>query len=546
MKFVQPYSIILLCAAVLWPNAKAQAAESVPSSRLLKDGNASRLILPDAPAEAREVAPLLRQVVDIVTSSAALERDIKALRAESDGVKTRLTTVRGELQSVQEQLNQLMQQAQALDRQREARVEALRKELEAKVVDELTFTRQQISVEQAADFTRQVQTFESRQHEAIAQSLDQELFLKERELDQLSQEIDVQTQELLGRLSRLDADSQASKVLEKSTTEAIAKRKAQLAARRQQLTEERNGRLATQRREFVEKLKQQQTAEQERRLTLKEASLRSSMSELLSKAQYEDAKKSEQSKRALDDVHERHTKLTQQQALLTTRVDAIAQELAAKIDQIKEFEDQRKSSVGRLEEAFHRPSPSQQTGVLAWFGRVIQQLPADAATELGQLHQRLTALAEQEQKLQAQRRMLRERQLAMQVSREVESQYQALQAKQRRELESRERRAEELLTKSHALVARGSYEEALHLLAQAQALNPPQADQIQATRDELLRSQAHLQREAQTVQMDQLFNRAMKVFEQGRYEEAMTLFQQVIDQEAKQGTPGHLAGTARP
>lgn len=536
LKLVQPFQIILLCAAVAWPNVVATAAESAPS----------KLLLPDAPAEAHEVAPLLRHVVDIVTSSASLQQDVKALRSESDGLRTRLTAARGELQSVQQELNQLTEQAQSLERQQRARIEALLKELEAKVAEELSYARQHISAEQGADFTREVQTFESRQHDVIAQSLDQELFLKERELDQLSQEIDVQTQELLGRLSRLDADSQVAKSLEKSTAEAIARRKAQLAARRQQLTAERNNRLGAQRREFVEKLKQQQVAEQERRMTLKEASLRSSMSELLAKAQYEDTKKIEQAARTLGDIRERHTKLTRQQALLTTRLDAISQELAAHIDQIKELENQRKGAVERLEQAFHRPNPAQQTGVLAWFGRVIQQLPSDAAAELGQLHQRLVAVAEQEQKLQAQRRMLRERQLAMQVSREVESKYQELQAKQRREYESKTRRADELLTKANSLAGRGAYDEALQLLAQAQALNPPQTEAINTTRDELLRTRAHLQRQSRTAQVEALFNRAMKSFEQGRYEESMALFQQVIDQEATQGRPGSLAGGARP
>lgn len=524
----------------------ATAAESVPSSRLAKGRNAPKVLIPEAPAEAHEAAPLLRQVVDIVTTSASLQQDVKTLRAESDGVRTRLTASRGELQSVQQELDQLTEQAQSLERQQRVRVEALRKELEAKVVSEMSFARQHITAEQTADFTREVQVFESRQHDAIAQSLDQEQFLKERELDQLSQEIDVQTQELLGRLSRLDADSQVAKSLAKSTTEAIARRKAQLAARRQQLSAERNNRLGVARREFVDKLKQQQAAEHERRMTLKEASLRSSMSELLAKAQHEDAKKVEQAQRALGEIRERHTKLTQQQALLSTRLDAITQQLAANIDRIKELEGQRKGAVDRLEQAFHRHNPAQQTGTLAWFGRVVQQLPADAAVELGQLHQRLVAVAEQEQKLQAQRRMLRERQLAMQVSREVESQYQELQARQRREQESKTRRADELLTKANTLAGRGDYDEALQLLAQAQALNPPQTEAIKATRDELLRTRTHQQRQSQTAQLEELFNRAKKSFELGRYEESMALFQQVIDQEAKQGRPGSLAGGARP
>ena len=528
------------------PSVMARAAESIPSSRLVKGGNPSRLLIPEAPAEADEVAPLLRHVVEVVTSAATLQHDIKSLRAESDGVKTRLTAARGELQSVQRQLEEITQQSQALERQQRDRVETLRKELEGKVAEELAYTRQQIGVEQSADFTREVQVFESRQHDAIAQSLDQELFLKERELDQLSQEIDVQTQELLNRLSRLDADSQAAKGLQKATTDAIAKRKAQLAVRRQQLAAERNSRLDVQRKAFIDKLKQQQIAEQERRMTLKEASLRSSMAELLTKAQAEDAKKVEQARRATEEVRERYTKVTQQHALLTTRVDAIAQELSSKSDQLKDLEDQRKGAVSRLEQAFHRPNPAQQSGVLAWFGRVIQQLPGEAASELTQLHQRLTALADQEQKLQAQRRMLRERQLALQVSREVESQYQELQARQRREQDALARRAEELLAKSHQLATRGDYDGALQLLTQAQVLNPPQADAISVARDELMRTRASMQQQAQSAQVEQLFDRAKRVFEQGRYEEAMVLFQQVIEQEAKQGMPGHLAGGARP
>ncbi|MBI4342892.1 MAG: hypothetical protein HY599_05960 [Candidatus Omnitrophica bacterium] len=543
---IRARGVLLLCGAIAWPSVSVFAAESVPSSRLATSGDSSQIFLPDAPLDAQQLGPLLRQVVHVVTSTAAFERDVKALRAEQDGVKTRLTTAEGELQTVERQRQQLTQQLEALERQQQGRLEGLRKELEANLVGELTRARQHVSAEQAADFTRQVQVFEARQQDAIGQSLDQELFLKERELDQLSQEIDVQTQELLDRLSRLDVHSDLAKSLERSTTEAIAKRKAQLAARRQQLTEERNTRLATQRREFIEKLKQHQGLEQERRVTLKEASLRSSMAELLHKAQLEDAGRVDQARRAVDDIRGRHTKLTQQRALLATRIEAINQELAAKIDGIKELEGQRKTSMTRLEQAFHHDNPGEHAGVLTWFGRVIQQLPAEAAAELGGLHQRLAAIAEQEQKLREQRRMLRERQLALQVSREVESQYQALQAKQRREQDSKARRAEELVTQAHQFAGRGQYDEALQLLAQAQTLNPPQAQAIAAARDELLMTRERVQRQTQTVQVEQLFSRAMKVFEQGRYEEAVALFQQVIDQEAKLGTPRPMAGGGRP
>ena len=513
----------------------AFAAESLPTADALKTQSATPPQQPfsDIPPAVQHVAPILRQVVGVIQSNAEVQGEVKRLRTELDTLKAKLAAVNSEFELVDRQQQQFSQQLAALEHQQREGIESLRKELEAKLANEPSAARQSITAEQQRDFAAQVQTFEARQQAAIAKGLDQELELKQRELDQLSQEIDMQMKELLQRLARLGANQEAAKSLERATSEALAKQKADLDARRKQLDGERVTLLAKWRNEFVQHLRQQQEAELQERLTVKEASLRSAMADLLQKTGREEAAKLEQVRHALEEVKQRHARLVQQQALLTSRVEAMDRELASQTKSLQNLQAERLASLSRLEEAFQKPNPMVPPEALAWLGRTIQYMPAEVAAELIPLQQRLVNASEQEQRLQEQRRIVRERQLALELSREMESQHQQIRLRQQREQEARSRKAEELLDKAHQVAGRDNFDEALRLVSQAQALSPPQLNKIAVVREALVNARQRRLREMQAAQIQQLFTQAMQVFDQGRYEEAVDLFERVIAQEAK-------------
>lgn len=499
--------------------------------------------LANVPPSATHLIPALQHVVDVVNSSLESQRKLKAVRTEQDAVKTKLATVAGELQLIGQHRQQLADQLAAMERQQQERLGAMRKELETKLEQEMAQASQQIAQELERDFAQQVQAFDARYHEAIQQVLDQELQLKERELQQLSREIEVQTQDLLDRLNRLNATPELSKTLQQSTAQALAKRKTELELRRQQLTAERDALLTKQRTEFLNYIRQQQTVERQRRLTLKEANLRSAMAELLHKARQDDAARVQQIRQQLDAVTQRYHEAAQQEAVLKSRLGSLDQEAASSAQRLQVLEAERQSSLAKLEQAFRRSPPGMDSDAIAWLGQAAQHVPAELATDLGLMQQRLTAVAEQERQLQEQRRVLRERQLALQLSQEMEAQYERMRLKQQQEQEARARRAEEFLAKARQLADRGKFDDALSFVAQAQAVNPPQLSQITAFREELLREQERAMREAQAAQIERTFARAKVVFEQGNYEEAVKLFEQVIEQEATLGTATTGAST---
>ena len=134
-----------------------------------------------------------------------------------------------------------------------------------------------------------------------------------------------------------------------------------------------------------------------------------------------------------------------------------------------------------------------------------------------------------------QRRVLRERQLAMQLSREMESKFHQAKRRQQRDQETRARKADELLGKVEQRATRGRYDDALQLIAQTQALPPPQMSRVAMLREQIVTAKDEATRQAQTAQIEQSFARAKEVFKQGRYEDAIGLFEKVIAQEAAQG-----------
>ena len=528
----------LIISASGWLSPAVSAGETVPAGVLSAPPDSSPSFLTNVPPQATHVAPALRQVVDVANSSLESQRKVQQLRLEQDGVKTKLATVTGELNLVGQRRQRVMDQIATMEREQQDRVTALRKELEGKLEQELAQAGQQITQELERDFGREIQAFDARHQDAIGQTLDQELQLKERELQQLTREIEAQTHELIDRLGRLDANPELSKALQQSTAQALAKRKAELEARRAQVASERDALLSKQRGAFIEQVRQRQVVERQRRLTLKEATLRSAMAELLHKTSTDDAAGMQQVRQELEAVTQRSNAVAEQQAALKARLEGLDQELAAGARRVESLEAERQTSLARLEQVFHHSNPGLDLEAIAWLGQAAQGVPAELATDLSLLQQRLTALAQQEQQLQAQQRVLRERQLALQLSREMEAQYERTRLKQQQEQDARAQKAEELLAKARESAERGKFDEALGLVAQAQATNPPQLNQITAFREELLQERERTLREAQTAQIERLFARAKAVFEQGKYEEAVELFEHVIKQEAALGASG--------
>ena len=440
----------------------------------------------EVPPEARYVAPSLRQALKAYTDSVEIRHDMRQLRADEDGVKSKLATVSGELKILGEHRQQLEQEVAGLEREQQARLAARLQELEAQLQAEIAQTRQQIIDELQQVFTREVQTFETRQRGVVDKALDQELDLKERELAQLGREIELQTQDLLDRLARLEGSPELASSLERSMNDVLARRKAELEARRRELAAEREAYLTRARAEFVEELKAEQAAELSRRLTVKEAVLRQSMAELLHETRRQDTDRLEERRKTLEQVKSRSAALVQQQVSLQTRLEALDREMTAKVHRADSLEAERQVSLAKLEQAFQKPNPGLRVESLAWLTQAIQQAPSELATELGLLQQRLVTKVRQEQQLDEQRRVLRERQLALQLAHEMEARYQRVQLAEQREREATAQKAEELLAKADALAGQGRFDHALQLVVQAEALNPPQLSRVMMKREALL------------------------------------------------------------
>ena len=494
--------------------------------------------LPSVPPEFDDIAPLLHRLVGVVQSLADTQRELKQLRTEDDELKTKLSTVESELGLIDQEHRQTTAQLAALERSSEERFVSLRKELETKLAGELASARAQIAQDTQRDFDQQLRTFEARQEELVGKTLDHELALKERELEQLSEEINVQTQELLDRLARLEANPELAKALERSTTQALAKRRAALDARRAQLASERHEILSRQRSEVIQKLTEQREAENQRRLTFKEASLRSATAELLRTSEREERDKVGRVRQAAEQVRQRYNKLVQQQALIRARMEETGRALAGKTESREHLEEERPAAIAKLEEAFLKTGPGTvHPEALAWLGRTIRYLPAPVAAELIPMQQRLVSAAEQEERLREQRHIVRERQQALQLSREMAEQHRKVEERQQREQAVRSRNAEELLASADRFAAKGEFDQALELVARAQSINPPQLDRIAMVREQLLATKTQRERQAQTAELERLFRRAKTAFDAGRYEEAVVLFEQVIAQEAAVGRP---------
>ncbi|MBI3330876.1 MAG: hypothetical protein HYZ96_02040 [Candidatus Omnitrophica bacterium] len=534
-------AVLLLAAGVLAAPAARSFAEDGASAAGRPTASFSSF-LAQVPAEARPVAPVLQQVFRAYTAHEQAQRDLRQLRLAQDGVKTKLATVSGELKVLGEHRQRAEQELAALEREQDNRLAALRKDLEARLAEELVQTRQLITEELQGESNRLLQTFEARQQAAIDKTLDQELNLKERELQQLSQEIELQTQDLLDRLARVEADPALASSIEHAMQEVLARRKAELEARRSHLRAERDAYIARGRAQFGEQLKSEQALELQRRLTVQEATLRQSMAELLHQTRRQDAAYLQAKREEVAGVQQRHQALAQEQAALQGRVEELDREMTAKLHRAESVQAERQVSLARLEQAFQRPHADQRVGAIAWLTEAIQQAPAELATELSLLQQRLVTQVREEKQLEEQSRILRERQLALQVAREMEARYQQARLAEQRERDAASRKAEDLITRAGELAGKGRFDEALRLVSQAKALNPPQMSRVAVLQEQLLADRERARREAQTAELERLFARAMETFHQGQYEESVGLFERVIAQEAElegasRGTP---------
>lgn len=507
----------MVTGVVAWPVLPVSAKESP--------------FIDPVPSDAQQIAPALQHAMDIFQAHADARAQSKQWRAEQDGLKTKLAVLNGELEVLTAHRQQTHQQLTSLEADEQTRFESLRKELETKLDGELTQSRQSMAREIDQDLARDVRAFESRLSDAIGKTLDHEIQMQERELAQLNQEIEMQTQELQSRLARLDASPDAMNAVTRSTSEALAKRRAALEARRSQLQAEGDTRVAKPRADFVERLTQQYRAESLRRLTLKEASLRQSMAELLERARAQGESRLQQSRQLFEEVKQRYSQLAQEQASLSARIASLDQQMASQAQRIESLGADQQASLVRIEQAFQKSHSGISPDALSWFAQVIAQLPTELSAELGLLQQRLVVLADAERQLDEQQRVLRERQLAMQLSHEMESRRQQAIAKQQREQDAKARKAEELLTKARQLAERGRFDESLELVAQAQALNPPQRSQVAVVKEEFLAAKEQARTQVQADELEQLFARAMDAFQQGHYAQAIPLFEQVIAQE---------------
>ncbi len=474
-------------------------------------------------------------MVQVAQTSLETEGAVRRLRAEHDDLASKLAAAAGELQLLNEQREQQVQELSALEGEARERVNALHRDLEAKLERQLAEARQAIAQEQQEEFARQVQQFQAHQSEAITAALTKDVEAKEREVEQATQELSALTDNLGSQFARLGLDAQMALSIRQSLKEAVAKKKSELELQRARLESERDAQLARVRQGFVAKLQEQFAVESARRLTLKEASLRSGMADLLRKTSEQEDPQVARARERLADLHHRRITATQHHALLKARVEDAARELEAALQRAKDLQRQREASLTHLEQALQSPHASDNEQALAWLGRALPSLPPAIAADLEALQQRMAALIRQERELAEQRRVLRERQLALQLSRDLELQYQRNRLQQQQEAQARAKRIEGGITRANELASRGQFDDAVHALEQveAQAGDAAQAARIKTLREDMVAAKTAAARKQEAARVERLFSNAMTVYQRGDYEHAMLLFQQVIDDEAK-------------
>jgi hypothetical protein len=519
-------------ASVLAEDIAATGALAVRGPALTTSGSL-KSVLASTPSVATSWAPSLVQAIRAYEAAQQAQEQLKQLRLQTDATRTELTSATGTLELLGRQRQEFEAQAQKLEAERQQRLTALRSELEAKLQTELSQGRQQIDEELKQEHARLMASFDARLGGLIDQHLEQQLEFQQRDIDQLSNELQTLSQEMGNRLGRLQAGSNVAVSMEQAIGRAVAEKKAEIQARHAQIKAQREQLVAKRRQEYAEKLRQQHAVEHQTRLLYKEASLRQAMAELLHGAQNQEDGALRQARQALEDLKPRQMQAAKRHSLLTTRLESLTQQYTGATEQIQVQEAARGESLARFEQTFARANASAQPEGLAWFVQVIQESPPPLASELSVIYHRLNARLQQERQLREQQRLLRERQLALQVSREMERRYQEEQDRQLKEQQAKAKKGDELLIRVKELQGAGRYDDALQLVTQVQMLNPAVGSQVALIQQDLEAAKEQATRQAKAATVERVFSDAMKAFEQGNFEQAVELFEHVIDQEAE-------------
>ncbi len=489
------------------------------------------------PQRAQESAPLLEEMRAAFEASAAAKQAARRSCLEQEHLKARLASIDSERETLARLRQELEEQLIELERRQQERRAAFERELEHGLERELAQIRQQLAEESGADTARVVQAFEVRERERLQQALEEELTQQERELERLSRDVPAQADRLLAQLGQLEAQPELSRSIAHSAHEALASRRAALETRRTRLAEEREGLLAPRRAELLARLKQEQDVESQRRLALQEVKLREAMNALLLKTRLEEMGRFEGVRQALRDAKGSFSQLALQQALLTSRLEAVEEDLGLQRQQIDGLEMRRQVALAGLAQSLRLSSAHGPLATLTWFGKAIEPLPPELIEELGRLQQQVVAWAEEERRLQTQRRAEQQRQRALQIAGELTVQYDELRREQQREAQSRRLEAEQCLAQARQRAGRAQFDQALGLIAQAEAL-APEWDEVALLRAQIVQVRERATRQARRAQAERMFTRGVKVFRQGDFEEAAQMFEQVLAHDERSEPPG--------
>ncbi len=524
-----------LVASMGW-TAVARAQDSFVALQQTPDARSGSLqaLLLNSPPAATPWASSLIQAVEAFTAIQEHQKQLRQLRMETDAVKTELVAINSALELVGRERVELDKQVAALDAKRRDSLGALRKELEGRLNEELTTARSQIVRELDTDMAKQVHAFEARQGEAIEESLTQELQSEEREILHVTKELEALTQELRERLGQLQPGSELANSVQTSVGRTLAQRNAELQARRADLKIRRDKMLADRRAELTERIRQRNTQELQTRLMYKEATLRQSMADLLSKAQAREQDDLVAKQQALMEVKGRQGQLGKRQQLLATRLEEMERKTIGLAKLMEQDENTHAQLLGKLEQTFQQANPRMHQEGLSWFGQVIQQSPPEMAAELSIVYNRLMAKAQQEQQAAEHEKMIRERQLAMEVSREMERRFQQDQQERERTQAAVAKKVDDLMAKIRALQSAGKFDDALRLVAQIQAIDPEQSNQAEMLRQDIISARSDASQREQSAGVERMFGQAMQAFQKGNYEQAVALFERVISSEAAQ------------
>lgn len=536
------YAVVAATILFGWPCVFVSAEPLARSSRsgMAINVHSLKSLQGSAPSSARHLIKSLHRTAKIFDGRRHIQNTLRQLRTDRDSIKTELTAFTSELEVIEQHRGELQSQLAATEVRQVKDLQSLRVRLEGQVKHELLRTGQQIIKELQQDTQREIALFENRQRGTISRELDQELEIEAKELEQLSQEIDLQTQELAGRLNRLNADESVAGSVARTMRTALDKRGQLLDMRRKKAEVEREVQITAQRKALKTRLMQEQNIEQHRRMTMKEASLRQDMAELLHTTRIQFAGEIGYVRRSHEEATERFSKLTARQTKSNQILEAAEINLADQTDRARSLGIEWDNTVDELEIALQRLDPNANPEAFKWFQDTILYLTPDLNAELAPLPQRVLARAAKERELVEQQRALRERQLSLQLAKEMEGQRRIARKREKKIRERKAQKADDLLQRVKRLAARGDHQEALILLTEAQALQPPQLNRIMIVREEVLTARAQQARAAKSAELERLFTTAMKAFETGDYEKSIVLFEQVVNAEAAVEEPRRM------